>query len=462
VTGEIQLLQADARSLPIPDESVQCIVTSPPYWGLRKYSGEQESVWGGHPKIDFASLQPIPCPHQWESTTLPGISGGQNQGDKSDNPNGATNRPVPAHVSGSCVRCGAWRGAFGLEPTIEMYIEHTVTILRELRRVLRPDGVLFWNIGDSYAGGGNYRGMTSENTLSDKQASNRGARGVNQELGASREKLTGSLKPKDLCLIPARVAIAAQSDGWWVRSMIVWAKPNPMPESFTDRPTDAYEYIIMLTKSERYFWDADAVSQPATHAGKFVQTNGNEGMDGGYDGHRTRDGFRRGVTVAQKRNLRNVWNFPTQPYAGAHFATFPEELPRRCILTATSARGACLQCGAPWERVVRASGGTIGESWHDHSDDIGRGHRDETGGKSTDGTYRRDSIGWKPTCLCPGQRGKVGPCVVLDPFAGSGTTGRVALELRRRAILCDLAYGENDDYRKLALERTRNVQVEFF
>jgi DNA modification methylase len=417
---DLELIQASALNLPLPDESVQCIVTSPPYLGLRKYSGEQESIW------------PAVAPK-----------------------NGAKARKSAEARS---QREGGWRGAFGLEPTIEMYVDHTVTILRELRRVLRPDGVLFWNIGDSYAAA---KGFSGDIKPSDLQSSNRGSIRGPSTRPPNRNGQSG-LKPKDLGLIPARVAIAAQADGWWVRSMIVWAKPNPMPESVTDRPTDAYEYIIMLTKRERYFWDADAVRETADPINeRRDKLRGQKNEIAKENGQFSESSFSTGFTGT--RNLRNVWNFATQPYSGAHFATFPEELPRRCILAATSARGACLQCGAPWERVVRASGGTIGESWlGDRNLEIGKRMNVDMNAATHDGTYRRDSIGWRPTCLCRGQRGKVGPCVVLDPFGGSGTTGRVALELRRRAILCDVAYGPEDEYRRLAEQRTRNVQVEFF
>jgi DNA modification methylase len=344
-----------------------------------------------------------------------------------------------------------------------MYVLHTVEILRELRRVLRSDGVLFWNIGDSYASAGGHADTACNDRRGKYNLGNRPEH--NQRDFRVRGNGAGALKPKDLCLIPARVAIAAQADGWWVRSKIVWAKPNPMPESCTDRPTDAYEYILMFTKAERYFWDADAVREPATAGWRgssftderdaTVYANLGQGPrnvfgyipkgthsrgkgDGGpkakergsYEGWA--DGTRE---VLGYRNMRNVWMFATQPYSGVHFATFPEELPRRCILAATSAKGSCIQCGAPWERVVRAS----------------------AGGKSTDGTYQRETIGWRPTCLCPGQCGKTASCLVLDPFGGSGTTGRVALELGRRCVLVDIAY--DAEYRELAERRTSGVNV---
>lgn len=256
------------------------------------------------------------------------------------------------------------------------------------------------------------------------------------------------------------MALAAQADGWWVRSLIIWAKPNPMPESCTDRPTDAYEHIIMLTKSKRYFWDADAVREPQTGN---AHSRGTEASNAAYQEAREsyRDFRSPQLEVPGGRNLRNVWTFATQPYKGAHFATFPEEIPRRCILAATSERGCCPACGAPWRRVVKASGGTIGMgSWTNQAvrDEKGKHWSDtEKASAATDGSYKRETIGWEPGCKCStsGPDGAVRPprpCLVLDPFAGSGTTGRVAVELNRRAVLLDLAYHDH------AEKRTRHVQ----
>lgn len=162
--------------------------------------------------------------------------------------------------------------------------------------------------------------------------------------------------------------------------------------------------------------------------------------------------------LPSKRNMRNVWTFATQPYSGAHFATFPEEIPRRCILAATSAKGACLQCGAPWDRIIRVSGGTIGKSYIPHEGDevTGKMPSIELRNEMLNGSYVRREIGWTPTCKCRGQHDRTRPCVVLDPFGGSGTTGRVAIELNRTPILVDLAY--NAEYKDLAAQRTSQVQ----
>jgi DNA modification methylase len=359
-----QLIQAPANKIPLPDESIQCVVTSPPYWGLRKYDGVQDLIWGG------SSL----CEHDFkESINFDNSKKGNEGSTTASNPGHAVSDRFKS-VSGICFLCGAWRGGFGLEPSLKLYIQHTVEILRELKRILKPNGVVFWNTGDSYAGGGNYRGINSENTLTSKQASNRGAKGVHQELGALG-KDSGTAKPKDLCLIPQRVAIAAQEDGWWVRQDIIWAKPNPMPESVRDRFTDAYEHIFMFTKSQKYFWDAKACQEPAISAGLVTKLGKKAFSRGQQLGSGVPEEKLHGNALAteyktkETRNIRNVWTFATQPFKGAHFATFPEELPRRCIRAATK----------------------IGDT-------------------------------------------------VLDPFCGSGTTGKVALELGRNFIGTDLAY----------------------
>ena len=313
---------------------VNVVVTSPPYWGLRKYAGEQELVWGG--KDD--------CKHKW--ATKQALN---NHGDpsKKSTLGGGKNLGANSFTSSNsiCTLCGVWRGAFGLEQSLQMYIDHTIKILHEIRCRMYKTGVCFWNVGDSYAGGGNYRGMTSENTLSAMQSANRGARGVHQELSALG-KDTGSAKPKDLCLIPQRVALAAQEDGWWVRSDIIWNKPNKMPESVRDRPTNAYEHILMLTKRSRYYWNQDEVREP--HTRLWDETNDGSiktgrgvaagSAMGGMDSHP------KGYPIPNPagRNMRNVWTFSTQPYTDAHFATFPFEIPRRCILAASKTDGLVL------------------------------------------------------------------------------------------------------------------------
>jgi DNA modification methylase len=353
----------------IPDGTVQCVVTSPPYWGLRKYAGDNDSVWGGDPD----------CEHEWGNVTRSVQNNSGLQGSTLTSGAGPEKRQAwhdgksGSVVTGTCSKCGAWWGSYGLEPTPELYVQHTVEILREVWRVLRDDGVVFWNIGDSYAGGGPHHG--------DK---NTGKSGTNQGSKTGVDRNVHGLKPKDLVLIPFRVALAAQADGWWVRSDIIWSKPNPMPESVTDRPTSAHEHIFMLTKQARYYYDADAVRE--ANVRDWSGEKGLMGMNswaedaGRNDCNRTKDP----QYNPAGRNIRNVWTFATQPYPAAHFATFPEKLPETCIKAATRAGD-----------------------------------------------------------------------IVLDPFAGSGTTIHVARSLGRRVI----GYEISEEYCELILDRVRQMSL---
>lgn len=336
----------DCRDLlaKIADESVNCVVTSPPYWGLRDYGVE---------------------------------------------------------------------GQLGLEATPEEYVAKMVEIFREVRRVLRPEGVAWVNLGDCYATGagkvgecpgGGEQGARWRGDVDRPRDDKRGYRGERLANGRGdapailRKKTRGKgpmtqpnrmpipgLKPKDLVGIPWRVAFALQADGWWLRSDIVWSKPNPMPESVQDRPTKAHEYVFLLTKSESYHYDADAIREPASEASaaryeyafgwpKNVAMTAAEANGVGSRthpiGNRISDGM---------RNKRSVWTIATEPYGGAHFATFPTALVEPCILA-----------GCPM------------------------------GG------------------------------VVLDPFGGSGTVGQVAEALGRNWILLEL----NPEYAELARKRT--------
>ena len=331
----------------LPAESVQACVTSPPYWGLRRYDGQQDYIWGNHSG----------CEHEWADKSYV-RNDDQTAGSKQKTNVGSVDRDVPIQHH-RCLKCQAWKGAYGLEPAPEMYIEHTVEILRAIKRVLKKDGIVWWNIGDSYAGSG-------------KAGNNPDYFGKHTEFGKpsshiERFGLSGivprGLKPKDLCLIPFRVAIAAQQDGWYVRSVIIWSKPNPMPESVKDRPTESHEFILMLTKSHKYYFDMEAVREPARDWGDRDRAKYRMGTDDPLLKHH---GLVKGDFASIGRNIRSVWEITTHRYSGAHFATFPEEIPKRCILAST-----------------------------------------------------------KPSE------------VVLDPFGGSGTTGKVAKQLGRKAILID-------------------------
>ncbi len=437
----------------LADECVQSVVTSPPYWGLRKYSGSQDLIWGDNH-----------CGHEWGEDIKKMVNPQQDNSGGMANPIGRGSQSFTQGTAGElklgnfCSLCGAWKGAYGLEPTPEMYIQHTIEILREIRRVLRKDGVVFWNIGDSYAGG--------HVSYSNKRWQH-GA-GPNNEQHRWLGQGDPDLKPKDLCLIPFRVAIAAQEDGWWVRSIIIWSKPNPMPESVTDRPTESHEYILMLTKSAKYYWEADAVREPNDNTGiwgdqlkhKFNDDRG-QGKHGATSMYANQTYEQRQKYLTSGRNLRSVWTFPTQPYPEAHFAVFPEKLPETCIKAATPEVGCCSKCGAPWERIldkkssafnIRVRDAKAGRATPEEGHKATQEEIDGYPGNHPDPGYRQ-TTGWQVTCKCNAD--KV-PSTVLDPFMGSGTTLWVAKVLNRRAV----GYETSEEYCQLALERNRQTVME--
>ena len=433
-------------------ESVQCVVTSPPYYGKRCYDGEQTAAWGGNPD----------CEHDWVSRRYYTERSAGKSGKEAFAEAGEANRErlkaARWRQDAVCTRCGAWLGAYGLEPTIDLYVQHTAEILQAIRRVLRPDGIVWWNLGDSRAGSGgahaaHHRNPGVSNSWKRRGVPHWGALGQPGNYLAPK-----GLKPKDLCLIPFRVALAAQGlavvcgaeilkaadllgearrlEDWslvqivedllrhwarvcliapetqWVRSVVIWSKPNPLPESTDDRPTDAHEYILLLAKSERYFYDADAVRQPyseqttwepyvARHqkdtAGTLAQSPGN-----------TKSRIWEKGPNPLGANLRSVWRFGTVGYPGNHFAVFPPELPRRCILAGTPPK-VCATCATPWRRQTRREvdntgypGGPGGNYASKGRPPGGQEHADSsTLGKVA--RYRVTTLGWQPTCRCHGE-----------------------------------------------------------
>lgn len=371
----------------LPDDYVQCCVTSPPYFGLRSYLPDESKL---------------------------------------------KDREV------------------GFRQTLSEYIDTLVEVFREVRRVLRPDGTLWLNLGDSFNGSGGAGGDYSPGGLKEGQPKYPG------------RKVSG-LKPKDLIGVPWRVAFALQEDGWWLRSDIVWEKGNCMPESVTDRPTRSHEYIFLLTKSRKYFYDAEAIKEPIAESSKKRRkypryAEDSKGATGKYavinEKYNTRN---------TKRNKRTVWHINTKPYKSAHFAVFPPELPKICILAGTSPK-ACPKCGAPWERVVDK---LDKRHWTERGNYSSKklqalkatGFRNDGGGNFLGSSVV--TLGWQPTCSCEDNDGS-GKCIVLDPFAGSGTTLQVAEELGRNSIGIEL----NPEYCKLIEERkanlSKNGQVSLF
>ena len=273
----IRILVGDAlaRLRELPAESVQCVVTSPPYWGLRDYGNAQFD--GGDPDCDHKKKD---TQHQKQGATS--LRKGRANVEEQRNENFVHACP-----------CGATRtgGGIGLEATLTEHIDALVAVFREVRRVLRRDGTVWLNYGDAYAANRGYQVTDSKH------------RDVGNSQGSA---VPNGMKPKDLLMMPARVALALQADGWWIRSEIVWHKPNPMPESAKDRPTSAHEKVFLLTRAARYFYDADAVRVPAIRAGD---------MPGGRRAYEGQDAPMRGE-VPSHANLRNVWRIATQGFSG--------------------------------------------------------------------------------------------------------------------------------------------------
>ena len=377
----ISLLTGDVRDvLPtLADASVHCVVTSPPYYALRSY------LDASHP-------------------------------DK--------------------------HRELGSEPTPDAYIAAMVAVFREVKRVLRPDGTVWCNLGDSYAGGAGGRG-DSGNAI----AAADGWHTTSTKHDGVRLPRAGG-KPKDLLLMPARLALALQADGWWVRSDIIWAKPNPMPESCTDRPTSAHEHVFLLTKRARYYYDSDAVREPHAEPergkGEAERNNWSVGCSRGSKP------MVREYNPAG-RSCRNVWTIATHAYPAAHFATYPPELAERCIRAGTSERGCCAACGAPWVRQLEMTEAyrallASGKAWRDNSGKPDAFTNRQPSDHPANVPQKHNTTGWSPSCT---HDADVVPCTVLDPFSGAGTTLLVADRLQRHAIGIDL----NASYADLARRR---------
>ncbi len=316
----------------LPDKSVHCCVTSPPYWGLRDYG---TASWDGGDPV---------CNHQGKPmATKANIN--RNCGTGNDIKN-STAREFYKNI---CGKCGAIRidSQIGLEQTPDEYIAQMVAVFRDVRRVLKDDGTLWLNIGDSYASFRDGK-ATPDSTRGDSlgtlvpkgKASNRMA-----------STFTGTaIKHKDLIGIPWRVAFALQEDGWWLRQDIIWHKPNPMPESVTDRCTKAHEYIFLLSKSQQYYFNNEAIKEPSitwnpnAKSQKLDITNikGNMSNRGVT---RTTEGLNmksQSEKTKETRNKRDVWSVPVRPFKGAHFATFPPKLIEPCILAGCPPDGTVL------------------------------------------------------------------------------------------------------------------------
>lgn len=337
-------------------------------------------------------------------------------------------------------------GQIGLEDHPSEYIAKLVEVFREVKRVLRPDGTLWLNIGDSYAGGKRGRADSGD-----------GGKFAGPRIAASDNPTPAGFKSKDLMMIPARVAIALQEDGWWVRSSIIWQKPTAMPESVLDRPTTAHEHIFLLAKSERYFYDADAIREPLK--AKTLTTYGSKPHAQSNDalGLVKSDNWGKSIEERKPRlnalgelagaNARSVWEIASEPFPGSHFAVMPTKLAQKCVLAGSSPI-ACEQCSTPWHRVYVTT---------HHRNKREPAHAPFSGSTKTDSTgwapAHVATNTWEPTCKCSNNTGS-GKCLVLDPFLGAGTVALVALEQNREFIGIEL----NPAYVSLASKRIATVQ----
>jgi DNA modification methylase len=347
-----------------------------------------------------------------------------------------------------------WVGERGQEPTPEEYVSHAAEVFREVRRVLQADGTLWLNLGDTYWNDpGGQPGAWGQ--IGAK------AREANRQVGRRRRAAGAAhpvLKRTDLVGVPWRVALALQADGWYVRAEVIWTKGNPLPESVRDRPTKAHEQVFLLSKRPTYYYDAEAIAEPATGGAhpRGVGLNPKSLFDG-YAPHqasanvprlhrpRANDSFAAaGRGLVARHNRRSVWAIPVGAYRGAHFATYPPALVEPCVLAGTSGAGYCPRCGAPWRRLTQRE--PMAKAPGSGAKRFGAGTMDGLAG-TTAGAPASRTVGWRPGCACPPHAPV--PCVVLDPCAGAGTTGLVADRLGRDAVLIEL----NGDYAELARRR---------
>lgn len=461
----------------LPDQAVHVVCTSPPYWNLRDYG---TASWeGGDPN----------CEHS---------VGGQVAQTKA--PGAITAGVRPGADMSRCRLCGAIRidDQIGLTPTPEEYIQSLVDVFRDVRRVLRHDGTLWLNLGDSYAGSGKGAWATSEQLQEHSAVIKERYVPIRNEIHSAGKTPQG-FKPKDLIGIPWRVAFALQADGWYLRAAIPWVKRNCMPSSVQDRPTTGVEYVFLFAHPDsggKYYYDIDSVRVPPKtkpqrrlslrkeHAKGGVAAPGSSNRPPNYD---LSDTPTIACTPEGGRNRRDVdWFFESleqilhdegllhdedgdpiafvvnpRPYVGSHFAVWPPNLVRPMILAGTSSHGVCSNCGSPWVRQTAFAQGTPDLSQrttahYNTKEKYGAGNGGNGGfnalaARMREGTHYRQTIGWVSTCTCEGAHHV--PATVLDPFSGSATTGMVALQEGRSYIGCDL----NPDYLPLAEARLHDM-----
>lgn len=501
---DVQIHHGEARAIlaALPAKSVQMVVTSPPFWQLRDYG---TGTWTGGTDAD--------CDHVQSTAGKQGAQGSNTLGRDATHPHrdtlpDAQHSAIPVLYADVCARCGARRSdeQIGLEATPQEWVDALVDVFRSVRRVLRDDGTVWLECGDTHVAYNANRAASRSLSGSSDGARPRASRGLpgqpvrqagsrseragrkveakDEVPGSNRNGTPGApgLKAKDLVLAPFLLALGLQADGWYVRQVNIWHKPNPMPESATDRPTTAHSYVFLLSKRARYFYDGHAIRSPAANDPKAGgrqralargQADYAESIDLGgpsADRKRAMNGTKRrtvreGVDTngggqgsgemsfpLDTANARTVWSIPTEPTPFAHFATFPQALVERCIKAGSSERGACADCGAPWARVLeqRAPGTDLRPDKALDADAT----RNQFGGAATMADWAPpETLAWAATCNCTTPR--TVPCTILDPFMGSGTTALVARRLGRRAVGCELSA----DYLQIARQRLAQLSL---
>lgn len=393
-----------------PSESVDMVVTSPPYWGLRHY-GTSQQVWGGDPA----------CRHVWRDQGLSLLSLSSAHTDM---------------VGSFCEQCEAWRGELGLEPYFILFIQHLCDIFDEIKRVLKSTGTCWVNLGDTYA---------SKGTMQSRWAGN-----GNLSLDYMGRGRTNEVSPKSLCQIPSRFAIEMTNRGWLLRNEIIWHKPNCIPASVKDRFTVDFDKVFFFTKAPHYYFEMQY--EPYLRAinrwgGNKLKPKGKSSWDAGTGQHTSRErDFRPNPTG---RNKRTVWSIPTQGFKEAHFATYPERLVE-IPLKSGCPEFVCRSCGKPREKILR-----ISYENHLNSDGTpvsggdGKGRKQQFGTLGFSFEHRASRIIRDEGYTDCGCNAGFEPGIVLDPFMGSGTTALVASKLSRSFVGIEL----NPEYIDMAERR---------